>query len=152
MIKNKAKKNTEKKSTKKSARKKLKKGTNPAEVRKYVSRIVESEAAEMTRAVVGEAKKGQLGPVKFLFEMANIFPAQTDPEHATEEEDSLAKILLSRMEAPAKPEEDDDDNDEPAGTEAEGKGPESLPAAVNVAETEKKEIVTPFVGVATVVT
>lgn len=123
MIKKKAsKKLTGQKSANKSAKKRLKKETNPAAVRKEVSRIVEAEAVEMMQAVVGEAKKGQLAPVKYLFEMANIFPPQTDPEHATEEEDCLAKILLSRMEAPTKPEKNqEDDGGEEVDAEAEAK-------------------------------
>lgn len=141
------KKNTGKKSAKKSATKKPKTETNPVEVHKQVSQIVKSQAAELTQAVVEEGMKGQVAPVRYLFEMANIFPAQTDPEHATEEEDCLAKILLSRMEAPPEPEKEDDD--EPEDTET-GKTSASAPAASG-GEGEKQESGAP-VGAGTLVT
>jgi hypothetical protein len=147
MIKKKATtKSTAQKRAKKSAKKKLKKETNPAEVRKQVSRIVEAEATLMTRAVVDEAKKGQLAPVRYLFEMANIFPAQANPDTATEEEDCLAKILLSRMEAPAKPEKEDEDEL--------NSGEEAATTAVvsDPAEGVKKEAAQVSVGIVTSVT
>ena len=147
MIKKKATtKTTGQKGAKKSAKKKLKKETNPAEVRKQVSRIVEAEAMQMTQAVVDEAKKGQLAPVRYLFEMANIFPAQANADVATEEEDCLAKILLSRMEAPAKPEKDDEDEPNP------GEDAAITLAVSDPAEGAKKETAPAPVGIATSVT
>jgi hypothetical protein len=141
MIKKKAaKKTTGKKKAKKGNTPRLKKETNPSAVRKQVSRIVESQAAKMTRAVVGEAIKGQLAPVKYLFDMANIFPGQTDPEKAPEENDNcLARILLDRIEAPPKPEtevEDEPEEEEAADGE---KKPVAAGVASNSADGEKKE-------------
>jgi hypothetical protein len=114
---------TGQKSAKRGRKTRLKKDINPAEVRKQVSQMVQSEAVAMTHAVVEEAKKGQVAPVRYLFEMANIFPAQANAEQATEEEDCLAKILLSRMEAPVKPEKEEDDavDDTELSTEDEAK-------------------------------
>lgn len=127
MIKKKAaNKATGKKSKKKKGRARLKKETNPAAVRKQVSRIVEAEAVKITHAVVDEAMKGQLAPARYLFEMANIFPTQTNGEQATEEEDSLAKILLAKIEAPPKPEQDGENEVNPAEEE------ENPPAATAV--------------------
>lgn len=123
MIKKKtANKATGKKSKKKKGRARLKKETNPAAVRKQVSRIVEAEAVKITHAVVDEAMKGQLAPARYLFEMASIFPPQTNGEQATEEEDSLAKILLAKIllakiEAPPKPEQDGENEVNPAEEE-----------------------------------
>jgi len=65
-------KKTAKKSTKATETKEL----NPAQVLKDISALVEAEAAELAVAVIGEGMKGQLSPVKFLFEMAHIFPLQ----------------------------------------------------------------------------
>jgi hypothetical protein len=103
MIKKKAKRKTAaKKSVKKKRPAKGAKELNPAEVRKEVSQMVQAEATEMAAAVIGEGRKGQLAPVKYLFEMANIFPPAPDGEQATEEEDCLAKMLLAKLNAPAK--------------------------------------------------
>ena len=65
--------------------------------------MVEAEAAEMAKAVIDEAKKGQLAPMKYLFEMAGIYPASPDGAQAAGEEDSLAKILLDRLRLAATP-------------------------------------------------
>lgn len=94
---------------KKPARKKReakpKTEANPAEVRKEVSKLVAAHASDMTEAVIAEGEKGQLAPVKCLFEMASIFPAAENGEQATTEEDCLAKLLLSRIEPEKKADE-----------------------------------------------
>ena len=46
-----------------------------AEVRKEISSIVGTNAAALTRAVMGEGLKGQLAPVKYLFEAMGLYPA-----------------------------------------------------------------------------
>ena len=143
------KKATGQKSAKKGRKMRPKKELNPAEVRKQVSQIVQSEAVEMTQAVVKEGMKGQVAPVRYLFEMANIFPVQANGEQATEEEDCLAKILLSRMEAPAKPEKQQED-DETAEDVDDVKAPASTPATGG--NSEKKETTETAVGMATPVT
>jgi hypothetical protein len=113
MIKKRAKsKATNTKKAKKSAGKKRKRELNPGEVRKEISRLVESEANEMAQAVIGEGKKGQLATVKYLFEMASIFPEATDGSQATENEDCLARTLLNRLDLPTEP-VGRDDEDEP---------------------------------------
>ena len=88
--------------TRKNA-KKGKKRLDPAEVRKDMAQMVEWEAAVMMQAVIDEGKKGQLATVKYLFEMAEIYPASTDGSHASAEEDSLAKTLLHRLNLPEEP-------------------------------------------------
>jgi len=108
----KAPKKVVKKAPRKKSRARAKKETNPAEVRKEVSKIVASEAVQMTNAVVGEAKKGQLAPMKYLFEMAGVYPSTPNGEQATAEEDCLAKTLLDRLTAPRKAEEADEDAEE----------------------------------------
>ena len=83
------------KATKKSS-KRTKKEFNPAELRRDIAKMVGLEAANMAGAVIVEGMKGQLATVKYLFEMASIFPASTDGSYATTEEDCLAKTLLDK--------------------------------------------------------
>jgi|SRR5580658_235056 hypothetical protein len=112
MIKKKA---TSKKATKKAAKKKTRKGKpelNFKDVRKELAQMVGSEATTMTQAVIDEGKKGQLATVKYLFEMAEIYPASTDGSQATVDEDSLAKTLLRRMNLPEEPIKRDEEEDD----------------------------------------
>lgn len=139
-----------KRSRKKGAKRRLKKEINPADVHKQVSQIVKSEAVEMTKAVVEEAMKGQVAPIRYLFEMANIFPAQVNPEQATEEEDCLAKILLSRIEAPPKP--DAEDEDEVERSEGDKNPATTMPVASDGTASAKRETEHAPVGLPTSVT
>jgi hypothetical protein len=121
MTKKKAKcKTAAKKPAQKKSAAKSKKEINPAEVRKEVSQLVGSEAKLMASAVIGEAKKGELAPMKYLFEFAGVYPPANDGEQATQEEDCLAKTLLDRLNAPRKPaqEKEKDEDDEPADAAA----------------------------------
>jgi hypothetical protein len=86
-----------KKTPKKKSAKKGRSNFNPAEVLKDIAQMVDSEAAMMTRAVIDEGKKGQLATVKYLFEMASIYP------QATADEECLAKTLLRRLDMPDEP-------------------------------------------------
>jgi hypothetical protein len=74
--------------------------------------MVESHANKMTQAVIDEGEKGQLATVKYLFEMAAIYPASTDGSQATEDEDCLARTLLTRLDLPTEP-VGRDEEDEP---------------------------------------
>ena len=104
MMKKKAKgKAATKKTPKKKSGSKKSKQLNPAEVRKDISLMVEEGAAEMAHAVIEEGKKGQLAPVRFLLELARIFPPPTDGSEATTEDESLAKTLLRRLDLPDEP-------------------------------------------------
>jgi len=112
MTKKKAKTRTSKTTkAKKSSGRRGKKELNPAEVRKGISRMVESHANKMTKAVIDEGEKGQLATVKYLFEMAAIYPASTDGSHATEDEDCLARTLLNRLDLPTEPVGRDDEDE-----------------------------------------
>ncbi len=120
MIKKKAKgKSTAKTAAKKKNTSKHKKDLNPAEVRKDIAQMVDSAAATMAQAVIDEGKKGQLATVKYLFEMAEIFPQATDGSHATAEEESLAKTLLRRLDLPEEPVVRDEEDPPNAGSSAE---------------------------------
>ena len=116
MIKKKAKRKAiKKKTTKKKGA--GKKEFNPAEVRKSIANMVESEAEEMAEAVIGEGKKGQLATVKYLFEVAKIYPEATDGSQASADEECLAKTLLRRLDLPEEPVmRDEEDLAKPAAT------------------------------------
>jgi hypothetical protein len=72
-------------------------------VRKQVCRIIEARAKKMTEAVAGQAESGQVGPAKFLFEVANIHPLVKDETEVTKREESLAETLLDRLGIPKTP-------------------------------------------------
>lgn len=101
MIKKKAKKRTAKKATKRVAKAK-RKDLNPAEVRKDIAAKVEAQADDLADAVIEEGKKGQLATVKYLFEMAHIFPEVLAAD-AEEGEESLAETLLKKLGVPQEP-------------------------------------------------
>lgn len=88
-----------KRSTKKAGETKL----NPSEVRKDIAAMVEAEAGELAGAVIEEGKKGQLATVKYLFEMAHIYPEALLGEKGAEEEKSLAETLLESLGIPKEP-------------------------------------------------
>lgn len=96
-----AKKVGKKRST--SKRKNSKKELNPVGTWKDVAALVESHATKLTEAVIEEGeKKGQVSPVKFLFDMAKIQPPAEGAE-STEEEESLAKTLFRTLNLPIVP-------------------------------------------------
>ena len=66
----------------------------------------------MAAAVIGEGKKGQLATVKYLFEVAEIYPPSTDGSQTTKDEDCFAKSLMDRLGLPDKPIALDDEEDE----------------------------------------
>ena len=103
MIKKKTKGKAKTKKTGKKSAGKSKKVLNPAEVRQEIAQMVKSEAASMASAVIGEGKKGQLAPVKYLLELAKVFPEATDGSQATAEEECLAKTLMRRLDLPEEP-------------------------------------------------
>jgi hypothetical protein len=82
-----------------------------AEVRKDITNIVGNEATKLAQAVIEEARKGQLAPVKYLFEVAGLYPASTETGSVKPEENSLARTLIQRLGLPEdvliSPEEDD---------------------------------------------
>jgi hypothetical protein len=84
---------------KKKSSPKSKKPVDLVEVRKDITEIVGNEAVELTRAVVLEGRKGQLAPVKYLFEKTGVYPAAGE-SHEKPEEASLAKTLLHRLGLP----------------------------------------------------
>jgi hypothetical protein len=125
-----------KKRAKKKSAKKAKKETNSADVRKRVSTMVKSKAMAMTKSVIGETQKGvtkdlQLATVKYLFEVAAIYPPQADQDAATADEDCLAKTLLNRLNIPDEPIRRDEDEDAVSAEKASAK--------VAVGESEERD-------------
>lgn len=123
---------------KKSGTKGKKSEKSAEEVRKDLAKLVKEHAASMTTAVIEEGEKGQVAPVKYLLEMAHIFPEATDGGEATREEDCLAKTLLDRLNVPDKPVVADQDDEDvvviPARSVAEKR------SEPEVAELEKEEV------------
>jgi hypothetical protein len=113
MIKKKAKKKktVDKKPAKRKSASKKANELHPSEVLKNISLMVEEQAANMAKAVIDVGKTGQLGPVKFLLELAKIFPQPTDGSQGTPEEDSLAKTLLDRLNIPSTPIQHDENGE-----------------------------------------
>jgi len=112
MIKKKAKKKTAtKKAAKKKSPPKSKNEFNPAELRMEISKLVGSQAQTMAQAVIDEGKKGQVPPVKYLFEIASIFPVSADGDQPTTDEESLAQTLLRRLNLPVEPIKRDEDEE-----------------------------------------
>ena len=97
----------------KAAAKKIvskKKATRPKkvketiELRKDLVKMVKQSAPKMVEAVVGEGKKGQVSPVKFLLELAGVFPVPEAEVNAPDKhEESLAETLLDRLGLPKTP-------------------------------------------------
>jgi hypothetical protein len=76
-----------------------KKPVDLGEVRQEIARIVGTQATVIAQSVVDEGKKGNLEPVKYLFEMIGLYPAPDGPG-MNPGEDSLVKRLLQRLELP----------------------------------------------------
>lgn len=140
MIKKKAKKKANgKKARKKPAKKRaVRRDKDPAEVRKEISGMVKSSAKGICKAVVGHAMQGELAPAKYLFEMAQIFPGVDKSEQPAEEPDSLAKMLLEKLE-PAEPRPEEKEYDEEPSQEKSPAGP-SEPGETGVDEKKSEAV------------
>jgi hypothetical protein len=97
----KSKKTVKKVSIKKSAPRGKEKAAG--EVLKDISKMVKAHSNKMAGAVIGEGEKGQLATVKYLWEVAGIYPPTTDGSESTEHEESLAQTLLRRLNVPETP-------------------------------------------------
>jgi hypothetical protein len=144
MAKKKAKSKTQAKDTvekKNKAEQKSKKGDKKVDlvaVRKSIVVMVTDAVEGITQAAVDDAKKGQLATVKYLFEITGVYPPASDELGMKLEDDSLAKILLERMNiaiAPLTSREDDEETfpkaaavEEP-GRDEERRGVQDTPVA-----------------------
>ena len=118
-----------KKSAKKKGETKKLKERDPEEVRQNISKMVQDQAEELAGAVIGVGMTGQLAPVKYLFEMAHVYPKVVDGSEATKHEDSLAETLLKHLNIPDTPIAGDDEDVVviPAAKKAEPEKTESEP-------------------------
>jgi hypothetical protein len=142
MKKKKAKSKTAAKKTAKKSEPELEtKELNPEQVLKNISALVEAQADKLAEAVIGEGMKGQVSPVKYLFEMAHIYPQPPAAIAPNKDEDSLAETLLDRLKIPKTPmvhdelqkEEEDEDvvviqPKKDTGTDSESSGDEKTEA------------------------
>jgi len=95
----KSKKEAAPKETEKKSSGEDKKPATLAEVRQEITDLVSNGAADMAQAVLDEGMKGQLAPVKYLFEVSGLYPAAEGTE-AKPEQNSLANFLLNKLGIP----------------------------------------------------
>lgn len=96
------KRNAGKKTAKKIKKPKANRILNPRKVLKDLSALVEVNADNLATAVIEEGMQGQVSPVKFLFEIAHIFPP-SDSSTPSEREECLAETLLDALKIPKTP-------------------------------------------------
>jgi hypothetical protein len=75
---------------------------NPKKISKDIAALVEVNADRLAQAVIQEGMTGQVPQVKYLFEIAHIFPV-SDSSTPTEREESLAETLLDALKIPKTP-------------------------------------------------
>jgi hypothetical protein len=80
-----------------------------AVVRQNATNLIGREAALMLKAVINECKKGQYQSLKYLFEVAGIFPATADAPQ--EHEPSFAEFLCKQLGLPEEMPEEEVTND-----------------------------------------
>ena len=126
-----AKGNTKAKAVGKKKRTSKIKQVDIAKVRDAVTNIVGAEATDIARAVVEEAKKGQVSPTKYLFEMAGVYPKPPQEEEQIQEgqgSDALMKLLLDQLKPPANTDEDEEEGESPAAAAESESGAKDAPA------------------------
>lgn len=101
--------------------------------------MVESKARKLVEAVINRGMSGQVAPVKFALEVANIHPHSADANQATKEEDCLAKTLLDRLGIPASPVIADQYDKEEVVGGIEERVQEKSPAKARSGESEGRE-------------
>ena len=74
-------------------------------IRQTIIRMVGLAASDMVRAAIGEAKKGHATSLKYLFEMAGLYPATLETEQAEKREMSLAEMFCRELGLPMRPPE-----------------------------------------------
>jgi hypothetical protein len=94
---------TAKKAVRRNKRTTSGKQLDPAKVREDVAGIVKSRARKITMAVADKAGLGELAPMKYLFEVAHIFPQPPEGTVSSTDDESFAKTLLDRLDIPDHP-------------------------------------------------
>lgn len=100
---------------------KTKKPVDLAQVRGDIANLVGDSAADIAIEVIKVAKTGQLAQVKYLFEVAGLYPATEGTAATQPQEGSLAHTLLRRMGLPLEPVIRDEDVEPAAAAAGEGK-------------------------------
>ena len=80
-------------------------------IRAMVANTLGGQALDITSTLVEEAKKGELAPAKFLFEMMGLYPvsaAADEEEEAAEGGNEFEKALLRQLALPGSGEEGDE--------------------------------------------
>lgn len=93
---------------------------NVPEIREKVRQLIAAKVEQMVGANADEASKGQLAPLKFLFEVLGVYPDSGEAEPEAEDGNDLARVLLNRFQFP-NPAPSDEDSAE---------ADEAVPAAV----------------------
>jgi hypothetical protein len=105
------KKTSIKKTAKKSVVSRSQKPVDLEAMRAMIANTVGGQALAITSALAEEAKKGELAPAKFLFEMIGLYPviAGSMDEEAEDAEDGneFAKALLKHLALPGSGEDAD---------------------------------------------
>jgi hypothetical protein len=90
------------------------KDVNLADVRRDIKNIVGEAAGDIARAVVVEARKGQLTTAKYLFEATGIYPVAEGGETVDNpEDDTFTQRIVRRLGLPEGPLPKNDDDDGP---------------------------------------
>jgi hypothetical protein len=93
---------------------------NLEEVRERLRRVIAGKAEAMTSASIEEASKGNLSPLKYLFEVLGLYPATAAEGAEPAEGNDLARVLLKRFnfpfEGPADEEPGEASKEAPVGT------------------------------------
>lgn len=135
----KAKGNSEGKAEK-SAEKSGKRPKKPADivqVRESITNMVTNSAKTIANRVIKDAKTGQLASVKYLFEVAGLYPP-TEETTAALPEHSLAHTLLRRMGLPTEPVIGDEDQ-MPAALTGNARQAVRKPASTSLEELENED-------------
>ena len=104
-----AKKSTNKKA---SAKSKSRKPVDMQALRESIANLVGVETLNICNALAEEAKKGELAPARFLFEMSGLYSVSAsvgdqDSDADGEDGEDLAKVLLQRLALPVEQPEGD---------------------------------------------
>lgn len=116
----KGKRTAKKSAAKKRARAKPKKPADMVQARSNISNLVRKASDEIAKEVIETAKKGELAPTKYLFELAGLYPV-TEATAGKPEAESFAETLMNRLGGlpePAVAEEEDQEEAEGAAATA----------------------------------
>jgi hypothetical protein len=118
--------------------KRPKKPADIVQVRESITNMVTNSAKAIAKQVIEDAKSGQLASVKYLFEVAGLYPL-TEETAAALPEHSLAHTLLRRMGLPTEPVIRDEDQ-VPAALTGTAREAGRKPASTALEESENEDV------------